>query len=162
MKPLIILAAVAAAFAAFYIVGPRFTSAAAPDFTLSTTSGDPVTLSGLKGRVVVIDFWASWCPPCRAAIPAMQRLHEHYASRGVVVLGINLRESINPREFMDSMGASYTVLRDDGRVAAQYRVKGIPAFRVIDKEGTIVYSGAGFGGRTDAEIRKAVDAALAK
>ncbi len=161
MKPLIILAAVVAAFAAFCVVGPRLTSAA-PDFTLTTTSGDPVTLSSLKGRVVVIDFWASWCPPCRAAIPAMQRLHEHYASRGVIVLGINLRESIDPREFMDSMGASYTVLRDDGRVAAQYRVKGIPAFRVIDKQGTIVYSGAGFGGRIDADIRKAVDAALAK
>ncbi|MFM9996608.1 MAG: peroxiredoxin family protein [Phycisphaerales bacterium] len=161
MKPAVIIVAVLAAVGAFLFIGPKFSSAAAPDFTLYSGT-HPVSLAQLRGRVVVIDFWASWCPPCRAAIPGMQKIHQDYAPYGVAVLGINVSDNKDPHEFMASMGANYAVLVDDGRVAKSYKVKGIPSFRVIGKDGTIRYSGSGWGGRTEADLRQAINDALAE
>ncbi len=163
VKPAIILLAIAAAIGAFFLVGPRFSSGAAPDFTLSTRAGaggQSLSLSDLKGRVVVLDFWASWCPPCRAAIPALEKIHRDYQSHGVAVIGINVSDNADPHEFMASMNATYTVLVDNGTAARAYRVRGIPTLVVIDKSGKIRYRESGFGGATEGELRQAIDAAL--
>lgn len=160
MKPAIFIVAILAVVGVIF-VGPRFTSAAAPDFTLEGR-GQTVSLSQLRGRVVVIDFWASWCPPCRAAIPAIQRISEEYREHNVAVLGINVNDRTDPYEFMASVGASYTVLVDNGSVARAYRVKGIPTLIVVDKAGKIRYRESGFGGRTETEMREAINAALAE
>lgn len=163
MKPVAIIAAVVAAIGAFLFFGPAFSSAAAPDFTLTTRGGGQgkaVSLSQLRGQVVVLDFWASWCPPCRAAIPALERIHREYGPRGVAVIGINVSDNADPHEFMASMNATYTVLIDNGTTARDYKVKGIPTLVVIDREGNIRYRESGFGGRTETEMRAAIDGAL--
>lgn len=165
MKAAIVLAALLAAAVAFFVLGPGFSSAAAPDFTLSTrrdSGGKTVSLTQLKGQVVVLDFWASWCPPCRAAIPVLERVHRDYGPRGVAVIGVNVSDSIDPHDFMASMGATYTILVDDGQASRDYRVKSIPTLVVIDKAGNITYRESGFGGRTETEMRHAIDKALAR
>ncbi len=165
MKAAFIFLAILVSVGTFFFLGPGFTLGAAPDFTLSTRrgpGGTTVSLAQLKGRVVVLDFWASWCPPCRAAIPALERIHKDYESRGVAVIGINVNDTVDPHDFMRSMSATYTILIDDGRASREYRVKGIPTLVVIDKTGTIRFRESGFGGASEAKMRHAIEEALAQ
>jgi len=134
----------------------------APDFTLTSTAGGSVQLSSLRGQIVVLDFWASWCGPCRAAIPALQRIHTDYADRGVRVLGVNLNDSGDPAEFMAKLNADYTVLIKGEQVAAAYAVRGIPTIVIIDPDGAVVHRESGWKSGMDAQLRNVIDAALAR
>lgn len=161
MKKPALLAALVAVATAAYFLGPKFTSAQAPDFTLYTGgSSQHLTLSKLKGRVVVLDFWASWCGPCRVAIPALERIHQSYRDRGVEVIGINVNDTANPHEVFESLGATYTCLIQGDAVARAYGVRGIPALFVIDRAGNIVMKDSGFGPNTESEIIEAIERAL--
>jgi thiol-disulfide isomerase/thioredoxin len=121
------------------------TSGAAPDFTLESLDGDAVTLSDLKGQVVVIDFWTTWCGPCVEALDHLQQIHEQYADQGVVVLAIDIeetREEIAP--FVADRGYTMTVLLDgDSRVSERYGVQGIPHTLVVDREEELHYARGG-------------------
>jgi len=155
---LMIVAGLALGIAA---IGPSFSKGSVADnFQLYSTRGKLVQLSELRGKVVVLDFWASWCPPCRAAIPAMQRLHDRYAEQGVVVLGINVRDNKDPAEFMQKMGANYRTLIDGEEVADAYRVKGIPTIIVIDPAGKVVHRESGWGPGMESKMREVIEAAL--
>ncbi len=111
----------------------------APDFQLTSLDGQPVSLSDLKGNPVLINFWATWCPPCRGEMPYLQQIYEKWQIMGLVLLAINIQESSSDVEgFMQSQGLSLPVLLDsDGAIAAQYGIEAIPATFFIDSEGTV-------------------------
>ena len=120
---------------------------AAPDFELKDASGRIVKLSDYRGKVVVLDFWATWCPPCRQEIPGFVALQSKYKERGVEVIGVSFDESwalVKP--FMQSNGINYTVVLGDQEIAQRYGgITGIPTTFVIDREGVIRTKKVGYG-----------------
>ena len=134
----------------------------APAFSLRDPENNEVTLAGLKGSVVLIDFWATWCGPCIRAMPALQKIHEDFKDRGVKVYGINTWENDNadPVKFKKDKGLTYGLLLKGDKVAEAYGVGGIPAFFVISKTGKVLYSNSGFGGGVDKAIREAIEKGL--
>ncbi|HEY0603731.1 MAG TPA: TlpA disulfide reductase family protein, partial [Herpetosiphonaceae bacterium] len=117
----------------------------APDFALPLIDGSTVKLSDLKGKVVLINVWATWCPPCRAEMPAIQAAYETYRDQGFIVLAVNLRE--HPRTvaaFMEQFGLTFqTPLDLEGRVSDMYRASVLPSSFFVDRQGVIraVYRG---------------------
>lgn len=116
------------------------TQGPAPDFTLTTFDGDEFTLSEHRGKVVVINFWASWCGPCRSEAPAFEALWQQYKDEDVVFLGITYADNpADSQAFMDEYGMTYPSAAD-GRSEvskALYHIQGVPETFVIDKDGNI-------------------------
>lgn len=138
----------------------------APLWTLKDGDGAMVNLSDFAGKVVVLDFWGSWCPPCRAAMPTFQKIHEAYKDRGVVVIGANFEHdaAADPKAFMAKNGITYRLVRGAETIANWYKVPGWPTYYVIDRHGEVVYGGVGFNGAEAdqhyKEISEAVEKAL--
>ena len=111
----------------------------APDFELDTLDGQTVVLSQLRGRPVVVNFWATWCGPCRHEMPFLQQVYEDWPGEELVVMTINVAESSSKvSQFMQSYELSFPVLLDsDGNVTQSYNVTGIPTTFFIDKFGFI-------------------------
>jgi len=111
----------------------------APDFELNTLDGQSIALSQLKGTPVVVNFWATWCGPCRHEMPFLQQIYEDWPEETLVLLTINIAESSSKvAQFMQSEGFSFTVLLDsNANVAQKYNVMGIPSTFFIDKDGVI-------------------------
>ncbi|MFQ6122048.1 MAG: redoxin domain-containing protein [Dehalococcoidales bacterium] len=130
----------------------------APDFQLQSLDGQTVSLSDFRGKPVFLNFWASWCEPCRVEMPFIQEIYQdkEWADKGLVILGINLGE--NPsrvKQFMESYGLSFPTLLDtDQNVALKYNIRFIPTTFFIDKDGIIqdIKLGA-FSGRAEIEER---------
>lgn len=129
----------------------------APEWSLKDTSNKDHKLSDYKGKIVVMDFWATWCGPCKRAMPAVQKIHEEYKDKGVVVFGVNCWERSDPAQYMRQQKYTYTLLLRADDVATKYGVNGIPAFFIIDGDGKIAFSEAGFGPNSEKEIRAALD-----
>ncbi len=160
-KPTAILLSIFAIAAAAWF-GPQLLSAkAAPNFTLYPGGGaPPVSLADYRGKVVVLDFWASWCPPCRAAIPSMERLHQVYSARGLVVIGVNVNDTVDPYAFMKGMGANYTILPNGEEAARAYGVKGIPTLVIVGKDGKIRYQESGWAPQRESQMAEIVEKEL--
>ena len=111
----------------------------APDFTLETLDGGTVTLSELRGQVVVINLWATWCPPCRAEMPALERVWNQYRDDGLTVLAVNQQERASRvRAFVEELGLTFPVLLDrNGTVGARYRLRALPTTFFIGRDGVI-------------------------
>lgn len=114
----------------------------APDFVLKDLQGESVRLSDYRGRVVLLNFWATWCPPCRVEMPHMQRFFTDYAAKGVVVLGVNLttteKHPENVPAFVDDRQLTFPIVLDEkGEVMQTYQVVGYPTTYLIDADGTI-------------------------
>jgi thiol-disulfide isomerase/thioredoxin len=109
------------------------------DFELQDLAGRKVKLSGLKGRVVFLNFWATWCGPCRAEMPSMQRLYQKLKAEGLEVLAVDLREDKGAvQAFAKELGLSFPILLDsDGRVGSAYNAFSIPTTYLLDREGFI-------------------------
>ena len=140
------------------------TGASAPDFALKDLDGQAVTLASLKGRVVLLDFWATWCGPCKAAMPSIQKIHEDYSGKPVTVLGIDVFErkaDAGPKYFREK-GFTYGCLLEGEDLARAYGVTGIPTLVVIGKDGKVELIESGFGPEGDKNLRSAIDGALAK
>jgi len=112
----------------------------APDFNLLDPNGSPVSLSGYRGKLVLLNFWATWCGPCREEMPSMEQLNRNFGGQGLAVLAINQRENAaRVNKFMKSNGLNFTALMDTtGRVAGYYRVYGIPVSYLIDGKGQAI------------------------
>jgi peroxiredoxin len=111
----------------------------ARDFTLRSLDGAKVSLSDYRGNVVLVNFWATWCAPCRAEIPDFEEAYQAYKDEGFVILGVNEQESPDIIEpFLAEMGATYPVLLDEqGQVMSEYRVLGLPTSLLLDQDGVI-------------------------
>lgn len=113
----------------------------APDFNLPAYGGGVLSLGDLAGQPVVINFWASWCPPCRSEMPAMQRVHEAFQDQGLVILGINaanqdqMADAVN---FVEENRLTFPIIFDTGgRAALNYQVRSLPTTFFVDREGKI-------------------------
>lgn len=115
------------------------TSGPAPDFTLEGLDGSMVALSSLKGQIVILDFWTTWCDPCVEGLEHLQQVSGDYADQGVVALAINVEEGRDEVvKFVQDHGLTLRILLDtDGDVADAYGVQGIPHKVVVDQEGVI-------------------------
>lgn len=112
----------------------------APDFTLTTPGGEPVALSDFRGKTVVLNFWATWCPPCRAEMPELQQVWEERGEgRDLVVLAVDVEESADAvTDFVENFGLTFPVALDaDGSVADRYGLPGLPSTFFIDAEGVL-------------------------
>jgi peroxiredoxin len=169
-----LLAAAAAVVAAIVLVplfiapgarpaGPQgLVGEPAPVFALRGAGGEAVSLQDYRGKIVVLNLWASWCPPCRAEMPDLQRLSAAYGSRGVAVIGVNEGESAQrAAAFARSLGIAFPIWLDTqqqyGRVLAAL---GIPTTTIVDRNGTIAR--AFDGPLTYGEMEKAVGELLGR
>jgi peroxiredoxin len=110
-----------------------------PEFTLKDLSGKTWTFSELRGKVVLVNFWATWCPPCRKEMPDLETLYGRFAAKGFVVLGISDEEAAKVEPFIRDRKVSFPVLLDPGRkVNEMFVVEGIPKSFVYDREGKLV------------------------
>jgi len=121
--------------------GPVQKGQPAPDFTLATLEGGEVTLSDYAGQVVVVNFWATWCPPCKAEMPDIHDYYQANQDKGFAVLAVNAHEDENTvSRFIESTGFTFPVLLDSrGIVEQQYQVHSFPSTFVIDRDGRVVY-----------------------
>jgi len=127
----------------------------APAFRLARLDGGEVDLASLRGRFVVMNFWASWCVPCKDEAPLVERVWREYRDRGVVVIGVNVQDlESEARKFIANMGVTYPNVRDrDGTVSRAYGITGIPETFFIDRQGRVIrkFPGAAVEWRTWSE-----------
>lgn len=138
----------------------------APDLTLKTTDNTQFKLSDLKGKVVVLDFWATWCPPCRESLPNLAKVSSDpaLAAKGLKVIAINSRESqAVAKAYIDKNNLALTVALDsDGSAEDSYTINSLPTTIVVGRDGVVQHVIVGFGGKeTEDELNAAVDKALA-
>jgi thiol-disulfide isomerase/thioredoxin len=132
---------------------PVLPGEAAPGFSLPRADGVPgrLALGELRGQVVVLDFWATWCPPCIAMIPVLHDLHREWAPRGVAFVGVDSDggEDAAPlvRSFLQAHPAPYPIVIDDGRATALYKVRALPQLVIIGRDGTVRRTFLGYTGR---------------
>jgi peroxiredoxin len=130
-----------AEFAAATPVPAIAAQSVATDFALATADGSTLRLSDLRGKVVLLNFWATWCPPCKAEMPDLEALYREYgAERNFAVVGVNMEESSETvRAFAQANGISFPLALDaDGKVSSQaYGVRTLPTSMLIDREGRI-------------------------
>ena len=118
--------------------------AKAPDFELKTLSGETVKLSSLKGKKVMLNFWATWCPPCKAEMPDMEKFYKQ-SGKDVVILAVNIDPQLDVKGFVDEYGITFPILLDDkDEVNESYQILSIPTTYFINSKGVIQnkYTGA--------------------
>ncbi len=138
----------------------------APNFDLATLDGRRVKLSDYRGKAVLLNFWATWCSPCKVEMPWFVELQKKYGNDGLVILGVAMDDSEAPKiaEFASEMGVNYPVLLGTDQVSEQYgNVEFLPTSFYIDRDGKIVGKGTGLLARSEIEdnVRKALAAPVA-
>ncbi len=131
--------------------------AEAPDWTLTDAQGQQHTLSKMRGKIAVLDFWATWCGPCKAAMPAVQSLHEKFRHNDVLVLGISCKDRGKPAEYFQQKGYTYGCLLDGDAVATQYGVNAIPVFYIIGRDGKILFRQEGYNEAMEQRVAKLIE-----
>jgi peroxiredoxin len=120
----------------------------APDFQLRDLAGKAVALKDLRGQVVVLDFWATWCGPCRIDMPRIEALHNDLKAKGLRVFGVNAEDANLARSYVERNGYTFPTLSDPGMQVAQlYQVNALPTAVVIDKEGRVAAYMQGSGSK---------------
>jgi len=137
-------------------------STPAPPVEWRTRDGSLVRLADTKGKVVLVDFWASWCPPCKESFPALDRIDHDFRSRGVDVIAVNVDER---RKDADTFLAAHphqllVVFDAQGKSAKAFKVRGMPTSFVIDRQGEIRYTHQGYSKSVDADYRHELETLL--
>ncbi|MEJ5170634.1 MAG: TlpA disulfide reductase family protein [Fimbriimonadales bacterium] len=167
MRIKILLAAAAVAGFAVFATAQRsdsvesFKGKPMPAFKMTTVDGKTLTNSSLKGKVLLIDFWATWCGPCKMAAPSVQKLHEKYAKQGLVAIGANVWEQGDSKkkaaEYAKQHKYTYTFTHSNDDLAKTLKINGIPTFLLVDKKGVIQMVQVGFDPKsTEQEMDKAI------
>ena len=133
----------------------------APNFTLRDLKGNQVSLSDFRGQPVVLNFWATWCSPCRVEIPYLEALYTKYKDQGLVILGMNTETDYMKVKRFAVPRISYTVLLDGGTQAQGYDVSGIPCTYYIDRKGIIRHRSVGFAPGGEVLIEEKIKELLA-
>lgn len=136
----------------------------APDFTLKDVSGKEVSLSSFKGKPVLLNFWATWCPYCRKERAHLDAVYKEYKDKGLIVISVSTDNSVNTvREFLKKVPAGFIVLSDsDGRVASLYNIAGLPSSLLINREGVIKNKIVGFREWTDSSSKEMLNSLFEK
>jgi thiol-disulfide isomerase/thioredoxin len=139
-------------------VGAASVSGPAPDFTLKSLAGKNLKLSEMRGNVVLINFWASWCGPCRQEMPLLNNLHNKYAPLGFTVIGVNVEEKTeNARGFIKDTPVDFPILLDNrNQVSKLYKVVAMPTTVVVDRDGNMRFLHHGYVPGDELEYRKMV------
>jgi thiol-disulfide isomerase/thioredoxin len=134
----------------------------APEIALKTLAGETVKLSALKGKVVLVDFWASWCGPCRESMPVLEKLSKSYKEQGFVVLGVNIdNDAEAARKFLKDLPVSFQVVNDvQKQVAKAYAPPTMPSSYLIDRQGKVHVVHAGFKRSDAAKLEAEIKALL--
>ncbi len=135
---------------------------AAPALALPNAVGETVDLEKLRGRVVYVDFWASWCAPCRRSFPWMNEMTRKYAAKGLAIVAINVdKKREEAQRFLDLAPAEFTVVYDPaGKAPAEWQVKAMPSSYLVDATGKVVFVESGFKDERKGEIEERIRAAL--
>jgi peroxiredoxin len=131
----------------------------APDFLLSTLDGREVRLSDYRGHVVFLNFWATWCAPCKIEMPAMERLYREFRPKGFAVLAVSTDDegAAVTRPFRDSLGLSFTIAHDPDMIVGRlYRVRTLPVTFLVNREGLITHQVFGARDWEDPEARSGI------
>ncbi len=132
----------------------------APDFQLSDVDGNTHRLSDCRGRVVIVNFWATWCPPCRAEMPSMQRAWEKLQQEGIMMLAVNVGEDEDTIfQFTANYPVEFPLLMDlDSKIIGEWPVRGLPTTFVVDPQGRLAYRAIGGREWDEAELLQQVKA----
>ena len=135
----------------------------APDFTLKDLDDKIISLSSLKGNVVLINFWATWCPPCRAEMSSLNNLYKEYRNKGLSVIAVSTDRSISSvRDFLSNKRVELPVLMDsDSKVSRRFKVFSLPTSFLLDKNGVIVQKFLGEEEWDSPEMKKKIKDLLA-
>ncbi len=135
-----------------------------PSYSTMSLEGDSVSLDALRGRVVLLNVWATWCPPCRTEIPELQAIHTRYQPRGLELVGVSVDAAGSEgaiREFMKDFAMTFPVWLDPAeRVSARFLVVGVPATFLIDRDGILRWRRIGPVMRGDTSLVSAIERAL--
>jgi cytochrome c biogenesis protein CcmG, thiol:disulfide interchange protein DsbE len=157
MKPLLTLLVVGVAVATTHSADAVRVGEPAPSFVLATPRGESVDLARLRGSVVYVDFWASWCAPCRRSFPWLNAMHERYRAQGLAIVGVGVdKRQTDAERFLRDVPATFTIVLDpQGGTPAAFDVKGMPSSYLIDRQGVVAAIEEGFraGRETDLEAR---------
>jgi thiol-disulfide isomerase/thioredoxin len=140
------------------LAGAAAVKGPAPNFTLKSMDGKNLKLSEMTGNVVLINFWASWCGPCREEMPLLNALHKKYAPLGFTVLGVNVEEQLDgARGFLSNVPVDFPILLDnENKVSKQYKVVAMPTTVVVDRDGNMRYLHEGYKPGDEKKYRQMV------
>jgi peroxiredoxin len=136
----------------------------APAFALSDVEGHKVRLADYDGKAMIIEFWATWCGPCRDSIPEMNELNKKFLGKNAIVLGISVDEGSSAAQkvssFASEYGVEYRVLLDDSNTSAAYGVMNIPVLFILDRKHTVVKKYIGFSPGMSEDLSREIEALL--
>jgi thiol-disulfide isomerase/thioredoxin len=134
----------------------------APAFSLPQRGGQTLSLESLKGQVVMLNFWASWCGPCRQEMPLLEQMHKRYSKQGFTLIGVNVdAESSDAEKLLKNTQVSFPILFDsDSKVSQLYKVSAMPSSVFIDRKGNVRYSHRGFKSGDESEYLDQIRALL--
>src|SRR5262249_1113185 len=134
----------------------------APDFSIRTRENETLTNASLRGKVVLLDFWGTWCPPCRESVPMLIDIKKHYAGKGVRIVGISSDDDEDVwSAFIESKHMDWAEYIDlSGQVLQAFKIESFPTYMVLDKDGVVRYRQSGLSDRTQGEIEEALNKSL--